>query len=455
MAKVDLTLSNEEFYERYGHKKTVAFYTLGCKVNQYETEVMAELFKKAGYEVVDFNEKADVYVINTCTVTNRSDMKSRQEIRKARKKNPDALVVAVGCYVQVSPEEAFSLPEVDIAIGTKNKDKIVELVEEFTQKNQKLSVVNNIMTQKEYEEFGVTAYTERTRAYIKIQDGCNQYCTYCIIPYARGPVRSRDPKKVLDEVKRFADSGYKEIVLTGIHIASYGKDLKNIGLLDIIKMIHEIDGIKRIRLSSIEPTFLTEEFVKEIANLPKMCRHYHVSLQSGCDETLKRMGRRYTTKEYKSVIDRLREYIKDVAITTDVMVGFPGETEEEFLKTYKFVEEICFSKMHVFKYSRRKGTRAYNFPNQVANHIKEDRSKKLIELSNRCEYKFMESFIGKTLEVLFEQPVKNMEGYVEGLTDNYLSVAVKGDRKLLRNEIFPVKIKEIKDNLLIGEIEGI
>jgi threonylcarbamoyladenosine tRNA methylthiotransferase MtaB len=342
-------------------------------------------------------------------------MKSRQEIRKARKKNPDALVVAVGCYVQVSPEEAFSLPEVDIAIGTKNKDKIVELVEEFTQKNQKLSVVNNIMTQKEYEEFGVTAYTERTRAYIKIQDGCNQYCTYCIIPYARGPVRSRDPKKVLDEVKRFADSGYKEIVLTGIHIASYGKDLKNIGLLDIIKMIHEIDGIKRIRLSSIEPTFLTEEFVKE--------RHYHVSLQSGCDETLKRMGRRYTTKEYKSVIDRLREYIKDVAITTDVMVGFPGETEEEFLKTY--------------------------------NHIKEDRSKKLIELSNRCEYKFMESFIGKTLEVLFEQPVKNMEGYVEGLTDNYLSIAVKGDIKLLRNEIFPVKIKEIKDNFLIGEIEGI
>lgn len=220
-------------------------------------------------------------------------------------------------------------------------------------------------------------------------------------------------------------------------------------------MIHEIDGIKRIRLSSIEPTFLTEEFVKEIANLPKMCRHYHVSLQSGCDETLKRMGRRYTTKEYKSVIDRLREYIKDVAITTDVMVGFPGETEEEFLKTYKFVEEICFSKMHVFKYSRRKGTRAYNFPNQVANHIKEDRSKKLIELSNRCEYKFMESFIGKTLEVLFEQPVKNMEGYVEGLTDNYLSIAVKGDIKLLRNEIFPVKIKEIKDNFLIGEIEGI
>ncbi|HHW56226.1 MAG TPA: tRNA (N(6)-L-threonylcarbamoyladenosine(37)-C(2))-methylthiotransferase MtaB [Clostridia bacterium] len=455
MAKADLTLSNEESYKQYGRKKTVAFFTLGCKVNQYETEVMAELFKKAGYEVVDFDEEADVYVVNTCTVTSRSDMKSRQEIRKAKRNNPDAVVVAVGCYVQVSPEEVFSFPEVDIAIGTKNKVKIVELVEEFIQKNQKLSIVNNIMTQKEYEEFGVTAYTERTRAYIKIQDGCNQYCTYCIIPYARGPVRSRDPEKVLEEVKRFADKGYKEIVLTGIHIASYGKDLKNIGLLDIIKMIHQIDSIKRIRLSSIEPTFLTEEFVKEIANLPKMCRHYHVSLQSGCDETLRRMGRRYTTKEYKEIIDRLRKYIKDVAITTDVMVGFPGETEEEFFKTYKFVEEICFSKMHVFKYSRRKGTRAYNFPNQVVNYIKEDRSKKLIELSNRCEHKFMESFIGKNLEVLFEQPVKDMEEYVEGLTDNYLTVAVRGDIKLFRNEILPVKIKELKDNLLIGEVKGI
>ncbi|AIS52174.1 threonylcarbamoyladenosine tRNA methylthiotransferase MtaB [Thermoanaerobacter kivui] len=447
MAKVDLSFS-------YGHKKAVAFYTLGCKVNQYETEVMAELFKKAGYEVVDFDEKADVYVINTCTVTSRSDMKSRQEIRKARKKNSDAVVVAVGCYVQVSPDEVFSLPEVDIAIGTKNKDKIVELVEEFIEKKEKINIVNDIMKQRKYEEFEASAYTERTRAFIKIQDGCNQYCTYCIIPYARGPVRSRKPESIIEEAKRFADLGYKEIVLTGIHIASYGKDLKNVGLLDVIKMIHEIEGIKRIRLSSIEPTFLTEEFISEISKLEKMCRHYHVSLQSGCDETLKRMGRKYTTEEYKKVIERLRQYIEDVAITTDVMVGFPGETEEEFDKTYNFLKDICFSKLHVFKYSRRKGTKAYNFPNQVPNSVKEERSKKLIELSNECEHQFMSKFIGKTLDVLFEQAVKDKEDYVEGLTDNYLRVAVNGDVNLLRNEILPVKIKEIKNDLLLGEIEG-
>ncbi|MGB9780793.1 tRNA (N(6)-L-threonylcarbamoyladenosine(37)-C(2))-methylthiotransferase MtaB [Caldanaerobacter sp.] len=433
----------------------VAFYTLGCKVNQYETEVMAELFKKAGYEVVDFDEVADVYVINTCTVTSRSDMKSRQVIRKAKNKNPKATIVAVGCYVQVSPDEVFSMPEVDIVVGTKDKDKIVDLVEEFERERKKIKLVGNIMKQRVYEEFGITGYTERTRAYIKVEDGCNQYCTYCIIPYARGPVRSRKPEDVMKEVKKYADHGYKEIVLTGIHIASYGKDLGNMGLLDLIKMVHQVEGIERIRISSIEPTFLTEDVVRELASLPKMCRHYHVSLQSGCDETLKRMGRKYTTSDYREVVERLRKYIPDVAITTDIMVGFPGETDEEFEKSYKFAEEMCFAKMHVFKYSRRKGTRAYNFPNQVPNKVKEERSKKFLQLSEICERKFMERFLNKTVEVLFEQKVKGMEEYVEGLTDNYLPVAVKGRLEILRNHIFPVKIKEIKNNLLIGEIEGI
>lgn len=433
----------------------VAFYTLGCKVNQYETEVMAELFRKAGYEIVDFDEIADVYVINTCSVTARSDMKSRQMIRKTRNKNPDAIVVAVGCYVQVSPDEVFSMPEVDIVIGTKDKDKIVDLVKDFEKEKKKTKLIENIMKQRDYGEFGITGYTERTRAYIKIEDGCNQYCTYCIIPYARGPVRSRKPENIIKEVKKYAEHGYKEIVLTGIHIASYGRDLKNIGLLDVIKMVHEVEGIERIRISSIEPTFLTEDVVKELANLPKMCRHYHVSLQSGCDETLKRMGRKYTASEYKEVVERLRRYIPDVAITTDIMVGFPGETEEEFEKSYKFAEEICFAKMHVFKYSRRKGTRAYNFPNQVPNKVKEERSKKLLQLSKVCERKFKERFLNRTVEVLFEQKVKDLDGYVEGLTDNYLSVAVKGELENLRNRILPVRVKEIKNDLLIGEIEGI
>lgn len=434
--------------------KKAAFYTLGCKVNQYETEAIAELFRSAGYDIVDFDDYADVYVINTCTVTGRGDTKSRQEIRKAKKKNPNAIIAVAGCYAQIAPGEVLGVPEVNIVVGTKNKGELVRLVEELRNSNKdKINAVEDIMKQRNYEEFNTFAHTGRTRAYLKIQDGCNQYCTYCIIPYARGPVRSRKPENIIEEVKRLVDEGYKEIILTGIHIASYGKDLYNINLLDIIKIVHDIDGIERIRLSSIEPTFLTENFIKEVAQLNKFCRHYHISLQSGSNRTLKRMGRKYTTEQYREIVERVRKHINDVAITTDVMVGFPGETDDEFEETYRFLEEISFSKMHVFKYSKRKGTKAAEYPDQVTNAVKEIRSKRLIKLSEECERSFIEKFIGKTLDVLFEQDVKGMKGYVEGLTDNYIRVAVAGDINI-RNKILPVKIETIKKDLAIGKIAG-
>ncbi|ORX23431.1 tRNA (N(6)-L-threonylcarbamoyladenosine(37)-C(2))-methylthiotransferase MtaB [Thermoanaerobacterium sp. PSU-2] len=450
MAKANIALDADEFYDIYGRKKIVSFFTLGCKVNQYETEAMAEIFKSSGYDVVRFDEYADVYVINTCTVTGRGDMKSRQEIRKAKKINPDSVVAVVGCYSQVALNEVLNIPEVNVVLGTKNKGEIVKLVEKAANAN-KVIAVEDIFKDRKFEELKISAQEGHTRAYLKIQDGCNQYCTYCIIPYARGPIRSRKPNDILDEVKRLKDNGYKEVVLTGIHVASYGKDLENVNLLDIIKMIHEIDGIERIRLSSIEPTFLTEDFVREVSLLPKFCRHYHISLQSGSDSVLKRMGRRYTTSEYKTIIERVRKYIKDVAITTDVMVGFPGETEKEFNETYNFVKDIQFSKMHVFKYSRRAGTKAADYPDQIKNSVKEERSKILIKLSEECELKFYRKFLGSTLNVLFEQRTKELDDYVEGLTDNYIRVAVETDLNI-KNKILPVKLIDLKKDFAIGKI---
>ncbi|MEG6566180.1 tRNA (N(6)-L-threonylcarbamoyladenosine(37)-C(2))-methylthiotransferase MtaB [Thermoanaerobacterium saccharolyticum] len=450
MAKANIALDADEFYDVYGRKKTVSFFTLGCKVNQYETEAMAEIFKSSGYDVVGFDEYADVYVINTCTVTGRGDMKSRQEIRKAKKINPDSVIAVVGCYSQVASNEVLNIPEVNVVLGTKNKGEIVKLVEKGASAN-KVNAVEDIFKDRKFEELKISAQGGHTRAYLKIQDGCNQYCTYCIIPYARGPIRSRKPHDILDEVKRLRDNGYKEVVLTGIHVASYGKDLENVDLLDIIKMIHEIEGIERIRLSSIEPTFLTEDFVREVSILPKFCRHYHISLQSGSDSVLKRMGRKYTTSEYKKIIDRVRKYIEDVAITTDIMVGFPGETESEFYETYNFVKDIQFSKMHVFKYSKRAGTKAANYPDQIKNSVKEERSKILIKLSEKCESEFYKRFLGSTLNVLFEQRVKELQGYVEGLTDNYIRVAVKSDLNI-KNKILPVKLMDLKKDFAIGNI---
>ncbi|HOQ37041.1 MAG TPA: tRNA (N(6)-L-threonylcarbamoyladenosine(37)-C(2))-methylthiotransferase MtaB [Acetivibrio sp.] len=431
--------------------KRVAFCTLGCKVNQYETEALSGIFRKAGYNVVDFEEEAEVYVINTCTVTNLSDRKSRQMIRKAKKNNKNSVVIVVGCYAQTAPEEVSKIEGVNMVIGTKDKGKIIEYIKEMETGGDKLNFVEDVMKVREFEELGVDVYRERTRAFIKIQEGCNQFCSYCIIPYARGPVRSREEKNILNEITSLARKGYKEVVLTGIHIASYGKDIKTTSLIDIVKKVHEIEGIERIRLGSIEPTLINEEFIESIKSLKKVCPQYHLSLQSGCDRTLKRMNRKYTTQDYRKSVALLRENIKDVAITTDIMVGFPGETDEEFEETYRFLQEIFFASMHVFKYSPRKGTPAATYPNQVSPEKKEERSNMLINLAFDMKVSYNKGYIGKVLPVLFEQEVKEMEGYVEGLTPNYIRVVCEGNGEL-EGKILNVLLKETVSDYMTGEI---
>ncbi|KPI48447.1 30S ribosomal protein S12 methylthiotransferase [Clostridioides difficile] len=428
--------------------KKVAFYTLGCKVNQYETEAMLELFEKDGYEQVNSEEYADVYVINTCTVTHMSDRKSRQYIRRVKKKNPDAIIAVVGCYSQVSPEEILDIEEVNLVMGTNDRRKIVEEIKKIDA-SKKVSTVDDIMKVKAFEEIEISQTNGKTRAFMKIQDGCDRFCTYCIIPYARGRVRSRDIDSIVDEVKKLANNGYKEVVLTGIHVASYGKDLKDkdIKLLDVIKQINEIDKIERIRLSSVEPILFTDEFVNEVLKMDKVCPHYHLSLQSGCDETLKRMNRRYTTSEYKTIVDRLRSKMPNVAITTDVIVGFPGETNDEFKETYEFLKEIELSQMHIFKYSPRKGTPAATMENQVDPQMKHFRSEQLLNLSKVNFNKFANKFIGSELDVLFEQ---NIEGNkFEGLTSNYIRVVVESDKNI-QGQILKVKINDVKDEYVEG-----
>jgi len=431
--------------------KKVAFYTLGCKVNQYETEAISELFEKAGYEVVDFGDVADVYIINTCTVTGESARKSRQMIRRAKAINKDSIVVVAGCYAQTEAEEVAGIPGVNLVIGTKDRSRIVEYVQEIIDGGESINAVDNIMRERQFEELKIGNFKEHTRAFVKIQEGCNQFCSYCIIPYARGPVRSRNPEDIVDEVLRIAENGFKEIVITGIHIASYGNDLGNISLLDIISKVHEIEGIERIRLGSIEPTTITREFVQTASGLKKLCPHYHISLQSGCDETLKRMNRKYTTSQYESAVNLLRENIDDVSITTDVMVGFPGETEEEFWQTYEFLKKIEFMRMHVFKFSPRKGTPAYSFKAQVPAGEKEKRSKMVIELSQENTLKFNKRFLGKIAPVLFEQETQTMPGFYEGLTPNYIRVLCKGDSGL-KGEIRLVLLKETQEDYILGEI---
>lgn len=428
--------------------KKVAFYTLGCKVNQYETEAMLELFEKDGYEQVNSEEYADVYVINTCTVTHMSDRKSRQYIRRVKKKNPDAIIAVVGCYSQVSPEEILDIEEVNLVMGTNDRRKIVEEIRKIDA-SKKVSTVDDIMKVKAFEEIEISQTNGKTRAFMKIQDGCDRFCTYCIIPYARGRVRSRDIDSIVDEVKKLAKNGYKEVVLTGIHVASYGKDLKDkdIKLLDVIKQINEIEAIERIRLSSVEPILFTDEFVNEVLKMEKVCPHYHLSLQSGCDETLKRMNRRYTTSEYKTIVDRLRDKMPNVAITTDVIVGFPGETNEEFKQTYEFLKDIELSQMHIFKYSPRKGTPAATMENQIDPQMKHFRSEQLLNLSKENFSKFATKFIGSELEVLFEQ---NIEGNkFEGLTSNYIRVVVESDKNI-QGQILKVKINDVKNEYVEG-----
>ena len=428
--------------------KKVAFYTLGCKVNQYEKEAMLELFEKEGYEKAETEDYADVYVINTCTVTHMSDRKSRQYIRRMKKKNPDAIIAVVGCYSQVSPEEILSIDEVNLVMGTNDRKKIVEEVKKIDA-SRKVSTVDDIMKVKAFEEIEINKTNGKTRAFMKIQDGCDRYCSYCIIPYARGRVRSRDLESIVKEVENLASNGYKEVVLTGIHVASYGKDIKDsdIKLLDVIKQINDIEGIERIRLSSVEPILFTDEFVEAVSTMDKVCPHYHLSLQSGCDETLKRMKRRYTTEEYKAIVDRLRAAIPNVSITTDVIVGFPGETNEEFDKTYEFLKDIELTHMHVFKYSPRKGTPAATMENQVDPSTKHDRSEKLLQLNEENFNKFGQKMLDKEFNVLFEQKVGDNK--YEGLTENYVKVIVESDNDI-SEQILKVKIKDVKNEFLEG-----
>lgn len=428
--------------------KKAAFYTLGCKVNQYETEAMTELFASGGYEIVHFEEKADIYIINTCSVTNMSDRKSRQIIRRAKKNNPKAIIAVTGCYAQTAANEVLSIDGVNLVIGTKGRKSIVEITEALDS-NSKLNMVGDIMHNHEFEDLKITKYEDRTRAFIKIQEGCSQFCSYCIIPYARGPIRSRPENEVLAEIKKLADNGFAEIILVGIHVASYGLDLKNTSLEQLLAEIEKIDNVKRLRLSSIEPMTLNSDFVNRIKHSKKLCPHFHISLQSGCDETLKRMNRKYTTAQYKEIANRLRESFPDVALTTDIMVGFAGETEEEFNKTLEFVKEIDFAEAHIFQYSQRKGTPAAIMENQVAPEIKEKRSKILIEETTKSQNKFLNKHIGTTTEVLFEQ--KSKDKMFEGKTANYITVHAPTDEDL-SGQFRNVKLIAVKDNIIIGEI---
>ena len=434
--------------------KKVAFYTLGCKVNQYETNAMIEKFIKEKYEIVNFEDLSDIYIINTCTVTNMSDKKSRQIIRRVKQINPKSILVVTGCYAQVASDELEKIQEIDLIVGNTEKNKIVQIIENYLDNLNNNCTANRIsMTdindQKEFVDFGTTTYTEKTRAVIKVQDGCNNFCTYCIIPYAKGRVRSRNLQNIIEEIKSIVKKGIKEVVITGIHIASYGVDFAdtNIGLIDLLEEINKIEGLKRIRLGSLEPNIITEEFVERLKELDKICHHFHLSLQSGCNSILKRMNRKYTTEDFEKVVERLRKAYPDVALTTDIIVGFPGETDEDFDITYNFLKKIKFYKMHIFKYSQRKGTRAAIMPNQIDGKIKEERSHKLIMLSDNNEKNFLDKYINKDVEVLFEQ--KENE-YIKGHTSNYMVVKVKGNK--LENKIITVKIANREGLELEGKL---
>ena len=423
--------------------KKVALHNLGCKVNTYETEAMQEMLEHAGYEIVPFQEGADIYVINTCTVTNIADRKSRQMLHRARKMNPDAVVVAAGCYVQAQAEKQVIDPCIDIVLGNNKKQDLLTALQAYEEAHGDLREVIDINHTKEYENLHLTKQGEHTRAYIKVQDGCNQFCSYCIIPYARGRVRSRAKEDVVAEVTDLAKNGYQEVVLTGIHLSSYGIDFENEdNLLSLIRAVHEIEGIKRIRLGSLEPRIITEEFVQAIAALPKMCLHFHLSLQSGCNETLKRMNRRYTSEEFYEKCEILRKYFEKPALTTDVIVGFPQETEEEFETTYEFLKKICFYETHIFKYSKREGTKAAVMQGQIPEQIKAKRSARLIELGEKNRRAYEESFLGKTVEVLVEEKsdVNGKEMWT-GHTKEYMKIALESEKNL-QNCILNVQIKD-------------
>lgn len=402
---------------------------------------MAQKFLENGYEICELEENPNVVVVNTCTVTNIADRKSRQVLRKVKEENPQSIIVAVGCYVQVAKETVENMKEIDLCLGNVEKKDIVKKVEEYMKKNQKENIeIIDVNKETEFQEMGAITFSEKTRATVKVQDGCNNFCTYCLIPFARGRIRSRKKENVIEEVKKIAEKGIKEIVITGIHIASYGKDFdNNYRLIDLLEDLDKIDGIERIRLGSLEPTIVTKEFAERLSKLDSICNQFHLSLQSGCDETLKRMNRKYSCDEFFKVTEILREYFKDVNLTTDIIVGFPGETNEEFESTYEFLSKIKFYKMHIFKYSPREGTLAAKMINQIDGNIKEERSQKLIELSNKNEREYNEKYIGKSVDVLFEE---EKDGLWSGYTKNYVRVFVESDENL-ENRLKKIEIKDV------------
>ncbi|PGS54134.1 tRNA (N(6)-L-threonylcarbamoyladenosine(37)-C(2))-methylthiotransferase MtaB [Bacillus sp. AFS041924] len=421
----------------------VAFHTLGCKVNHYETEAIWQLFKAAGYERTEYETKADVYVINTCTVTNTGDKKSRQVIRRAVRKNPDAVICVTGCYAQTSPAEIMAIPGVDIVVGTQDRTKMLDYIEQYRVERQPINGVGNIMKARVYEELDVPAFTDRTRASLKIQEGCNNFCTFCIIPWARGLMRSRDPKEVVKQARQLVESGYKEIVLTGIHTGGYGQDMKDYNLALLLKDLETVEGLKRVRISSIEASQITDEVIEVLRHSNIVVRHLHVPLQSGSDTVLKRMRRKYTMAEFAERIEKLREVLPNCSITSDVIVGFPGETEEEFMETYNFIQDNKFSELHVFPYSKRTGTPAARMEDQVDEEIKNERVHRLIELSNQLAKEYASMFDGDVLEVIPEEKYSEngVEGLLIGYTDNYLKVVFEGNEDMI-GKIVKVKIAE-------------
>lgn len=423
---------------------TVAFHTLGCKVNSYETEAIWQLFKASGYQRVDFEaDSADVYVINTCTVTNTGDKKSRQVIRRAIRRNPEAIVAVTGCYAQTSPNEIAEIPGVDIILGTQGRERLLEYVEQIQADRKPINAVGNIMKARDFEELDVPAFTDRTRASLKIQEGCNNFCAFCIIPWARGLMRSRKPESVVEQAQKLVDAGYLEIVLTGIHTGGYGEDLEDYNLAKLLVDLHEVKGLKRIRISSIEASQITDEVIAVINNSDKVCRHLHVPLQAGDDEVLKRMRRKYTTAEFYEKMVKVREALPGVAITTDVIVGFPGETDEQFTNGYNFIKEIGFAELHVFPYSMRTGTPAARMEDQVPDELKHSRVAKLLELNQTLALDYAKGFVGDVLEVIPERPYKEdpAKGLLMGYSDNYLNVVFPGSEEMI-GKICKVKLDE-------------
>lgn len=432
-------------------KGRVAFYTLGCKVNQNETETLSGMFKSRGYEVVDFEDTADVYVINTCTVTHLGDRKSRQMIRKAVKANPRAKIVVTGCYAQTSPGEVTRIPGVNLVVGTSERGRIVDLVEELGDRASPLALVKDLKEEKVFEDIPLEKIIQRARAYLKVQEGCEQFCSYCIIPYARGPVRSRSIGNTLQEAQKLIKAGFKEIILTGIHLGAYGKDLgEGVELADLLAQLLPLARGVRWRLSSLEPTEVTDKILKLLVEYENFCPHLHLPLQSAHDEILKAMNRPYTTKEYRDIVAKIRTKVPRISITTDIMVGFPGESEEQFNQGYEFIKEMAFSDIHVFKYSPRRGTPAAEFPGQVPPPVKEERSKKLIVLAEELAENYGRKFLGNTLDVLVETELRH--GYWEGHAANYLKVEFPA-WGVSRGQILPVQIKEIKGKKCLGEID--